>query len=57
MCIIVLEVIKLSKNKKDKLIQKTGNMSQSKVKSYAEHEEYGDKRVSRGKDITINQKH
>lgn len=47
----------MSKNKKDKLIQQTGNMSQSKVKSYVEREEFVNKRVSRDRDITINQKH
>lgn len=43
--------------KKDKLIQKDGDMSQSKVKSYVEREEPTNRRVSRGRDITINQKH
>lgn len=47
----------MSKNKKDKLILKTGEMSQSKVKSYVEREEITTKRVSRGKDITINNKY
>lgn len=47
----------MSKNKKDKLILKTGELSQSKVKSYVEREQFIDKRVSRGKDITINNKY
>ncbi|NSB14837.1 hypothetical protein [Clostridium beijerinckii] len=44
-------------NKKEKTIQKTGDMSQSKVKSFVEREETTNKVVSRGRDITINQKH
>lgn len=47
----------MSKSKKDKLIQQTGSMSQSRVKSYMENEEFTNRRVSRGKDITINEKH
>jgi hypothetical protein len=49
----------LSKNKKDKLILQTGEMSQTKVKSYVEREcdDLRTKRVSRGKDITINNKY
>ncbi|AGX43633.1 hypothetical protein CLSA_c26620 [Clostridium saccharobutylicum DSM 13864] len=50
-------MINLSKSKKDKLILKTGNMSQSKVKSYIEKEDTPNQVVSRGRDITINQKH
>lgn len=50
-------MIELSKEKKDKLIQQTGSMSQSRVKSYVEREEFGNRRVSPGRDITINQKH
>ena len=46
----------MSKNKKDKLILQTGGMSQSKVKSFVEREDVEDKVVSRGQDITINQK-
>ena len=46
----------MSKNKKEKLILETGNMSQSKVKSFVEREDVEDKIVSRGKDITINHK-
>lgn len=46
----------MSKNKKDKLILQTGNMSQSKVKSFVEREDVEDKVVSRGQDILINQK-
>ncbi|MDR5588295.1 MULTISPECIES: hypothetical protein [Clostridium] len=33
----------MSKSKKDKLIQQTGNLSQSKVKSYQENKEYLDR--------------
>ncbi|ACD52874.1 MULTISPECIES: hypothetical protein [Clostridium] len=33
----------MSKSKKDKLIQQTGNMSQSKVKSYEENKQYLDR--------------
>ncbi|NOW91388.1 hypothetical protein [Clostridium beijerinckii] len=43
--------------KKEKSIQKTGDMSQSKVKSFVEREEPTNKVVSRGRDITINQKY
>ncbi|WP_196244871.1 hypothetical protein [Clostridium beijerinckii] len=43
--------------KKEKLIPTTGDMSQSKVKSFVEREEPTNKVVSRGRDITINQKH
>ena len=46
----------MSKSKKEKLILQTGNMSQSKVKSYEEREDVEDNVVSRGKDITINHK-
>lgn len=52
-----MEVIELSKNKKDKLIQQNGSMAYSKVKSYVEQEEFTNKRVSPGRDITINAKH
>lgn len=49
----------MSKNKKDKLILQTGDLSQSKVKSYIEKErdDLRTKRVSRGKDITVNNKY
>lgn len=49
----------MSNNKKDKRILQTGEMSQSKVKSYVERErdDLRTKRVSRGKDITINNKY
>lgn len=49
----------MSYKKKEKRILETGEMSQSKVKSYVEQERdyLGNKRVSRGKDITINSKH
>ena len=47
----------MSKNKKEKLILKTGDMSQSKVKSFVEREDVENKVVSRGRDITINMKH
>jgi hypothetical protein len=47
----------VSKNKKDKLILQNGEMSQSKVKSYVEREEFINKNVvSRGQDQLINQK-
>lgn len=46
----------VSKSKKEKLIQTSGDFSQSKVKSYAEREDLKSKNpVSRGKDITFNQ--
>lgn len=46
----------MSKSKKEKLIQTSGDFSQSKVKSYAERENLkGKNPVSRGKDITFNQ--
>ena len=49
------EMMNVSKNKKEKLIQTTGDFSQSKVKSYAEREDLKNKNmVSRGKDITFN---
>jgi len=44
----------LSKNKKDKLILKSGDLSQSKVKSYEERQDNTNAIVSRGKDITFN---
>lgn len=45
----------LSKSKKEKLIQNTGDLSQSKVKSYLEKEDNtNQKTVARGKDITHN---
>lgn len=47
----------MSYKKKEKLIQFTGDMSQAKVKSYAEREETPNKVVSRGRDITINNKY
>jgi len=46
----------VSKNKKDKLILETGEMSQSKVKAFVEREDIENKVVSRGQDMTINQK-
>ena len=46
----------MSKNKKEKLILETGNMSQSKVKAFVEREDVENKVVSRGQDLTINQK-
>lgn len=46
----------MSKEKKEKLILKTGDMSQAKVKSFVEREDIENKVVSRGRDITINQK-
>ncbi|WP_202127845.1 hypothetical protein [Clostridium sp. C2-6-12] len=47
----------MSKEKKEKLILNTGDMSQAKVKSFVEREDIENKVVSRGRDITINQKH
>lgn len=44
----------MSKSKKEKLIQTSGNLSQSKVKSFEEREDKTDNIVSRGKDITFN---
>ena len=45
----------MSKSKKEKLIQTTGDFSQSKVKSYAERENLKNKNiVSIGKDVTFN---
>lgn len=46
----------MSKEKKEKLILNTGDMSQAKVKSFVEREDIENKVVSRGRDITINQK-
>lgn len=46
----------MSKEKKEKLILNTGDLSQSKVKSFVEKEDIENKVVSRGRDITINQK-
>ena len=46
----------LSKSKKEKLIQTTGDFSQTKVKAYSEREDLKNKTpVSRGKDIIHNQ--
>lgn len=45
----------VSKSKKEKLIQKEGDFSNSKVKEYVEREDIKNKNiVSRGKDITYN---
>lgn len=45
----------VSKSDKEKLIQTTGDFSQSKVKSYSEREDLKNKnQVSRGKDIIFN---
>ncbi|WP_294404804.1 hypothetical protein [uncultured Clostridium sp.] len=45
----------MSKRDKEKLIQTTGDFSQSKVKSYTEGEDIKNKnQVSRGKDIIFN---
>jgi len=46
----------MSKSKKEKLILETGGMSQSKVKAFVEREDVENKVVSRGQDMTINQK-
>ena len=49
------EMVNVSKSKKEKLIQTTGDFSQSKVKSYAERENLKNKNiVSIGKDVTFN---
>lgn len=46
----------MSKSKKEKLIQNTGAMSQSKVKSYEERQDnINQNTVAKGKDITHNQ--
>ena len=44
----------MSKNKKEKLILKTGDLSQAKVKSFEERQDNTNTIVSRGKDITFN---
>ena len=46
----------MSKNKKEKLILNSGNMSQAKVKSFVERDDIENKVVSRGRDMTINTK-
>lgn len=46
----------MSKEKKEKLILNTGDLSQSKVKAFVEREDIENKVVSRGRDMTINQK-
>ena len=49
------EMIYLSKSKKEKLILNTGDLSQSKVKSFLEKEDNtNQKTVAKGKDITHN---
>ena len=49
------EMIYLSKSKKEKLILNTGDLSQSKVKSFLEQEDNtNQKTVARGKDIIQN---
>ena len=49
-------MMNVSKSKKEKLIQTTGDFSQAKVKSYNEREDLKSKNpVSKGKDITFNQ--
>ncbi|HEX9025196.1 MAG TPA: hypothetical protein VF839_01910 [Clostridium sp.] len=47
----------MSKNKKEKTILENGSLSQSKVKAFVEREDIENKVVSRGRDMTINQKH
>jgi len=44
----------VSKNKKEKLILQTSELSQSKVKSFEEKQDNTNTIVSRGKDITFN---
>lgn len=45
----------VSEEKKEKLIQTTGDFSQSRVKAYSERNDLKNKNpVSRGKDITLN---
>lgn len=49
-------MMKMSKSKKEDLIQSSGDFSQSKVKSYSERENIKTKNpVSKVKDITFNQ--
>ena len=49
------EMIYLSKIKKENLILNTGDLSQSKVKSFLEKEDNtNQKNVAKGKDITHN---
>lgn len=46
----------MSKNCKDKLIQKGGTMSQSKVKSYSENTDSSNNAIEKGKDIPYNKR-
>lgn len=46
----------MSKNKKEKLIQEGGELSQSKVKSYCERETLGYDIIQKGKDIPYNKR-
>ena len=46
----------LSKNSKDKLIQKGGSMSQSKVKSYSENSDLSDNTIEKGREIPYNKR-
>ena len=46
----------LSKNSKDKLIQKGGSMSQSKVKSYSENADLSDNTIEKGREIPYNKR-
>lgn len=43
----------MSKNSKDKLIQKGGSMSQSKVKSYSENADLSDNTIEKGREIRM----
>ena len=46
----------LLKNTKDKLIQKGGSLSQSKVKSYLENADLSNGTIEKGKDIPYNKR-
>lgn len=48
--------LRLSKNTKDKLIQKGGSLSQSKVKSYLENADLSNGTIEKGKDIPYNKR-
>ena len=46
----------MSKNSKDKLFQKGGSMSQSKVKSYSENSDLSDNTIEKGREIPYNKR-
>jgi len=46
----------MSKSSKDKLIQKDGSLSQSKVKSYLENTDLSNNTIEKGREIPYNKR-